>query len=635
MLRRKITTIILSLILAFSMSLTIVSADTIRITDSLGNIQPHKESPAALKAAESLPEKYDAREEGIITPVKDQENTTMCWAFSAISASEASVAKEGLLKNPDFSEEHLAYFFYNRLSDPLGNTVGDKNILAQNVEYIGSGNNLLAGISLATWSGPVNESLFPWSNGKDTSVKPTRSLQYGKNAVTLQNMKYMQTQDGGQLKKLIFQYGAVSACLYMPQSQEEIDKYIEMNPDSMSDCCKDKTTTNHALTIIGWDDRYSSDHFNKAAGVKEDGAWLVKDNYIDSMAYFYVSYEDTSLSSFVTFDYQAADTYDYNYQYDGTSMNTAITALEKRDFANVYSVKGAENRDELLKAVGVFIWSPDTAYEVQIYTDLQDPDDPSSGTKAWKEPVKCRTDYGGYYTIELPESVSLNQNTLYSVVVSLPKGASIGSEQSVDMGFAYFRAAMANHQSFYGSSDGKWVDLAKIERCARIKGFTKASAVDTSEPITALSLNKTSAKIKKDQNLSLRTTFAPVSGTGRLLEWTSSNNSVASVSSGGVVAGKKVGRSTITVSLKSNPDIKAQCILTVGYTIKYQTGGGKLAKGSHTVYYNEKISLKKPTRKGYTFKGWYTDKKCTKQITTIKKGSKKNYTLYAKWIKNG
>lgn len=41
-------------------------------------------------------------------------------------------------------------------------------------------------------------------------------------------------------------------------------------------------------------------------------------------------------------------------------------------------------------------------------------------------------------------------------------------------------------------------------------------------------------------------------------------NAEASVSSGGVVAGKKVGRSTITVSLKSNPDIKAQCILTVG-----------------------------------------------------------------------
>ena len=43
--------------------------------------------------------------------------------------------------------------------------------------------------------------------------------------------------------------------------------------------------------------------------------------------------------------------------------------------------------------------------------------------------------------------------------------------------------------------------------------------------------------------------------------------------------------------------------------------------------------MKKPTRKGYAFKGWYTDRKCTKKITSIKKGSKKNYTVYAKWSK--
>jgi len=38
-------------------------------------------------------------------------------------------------------------------------------------------------------------------------------------------------------------------------------------------------------------------------------------------------------------------------------------------------------------------------------------------------------------------------------------------------------------------------------------------------------------------------------------------------------------------------------------------------------------------KKGYIFKGWYSDKKCTKKVTQIKKGSTGNVTLYAKWKK--
>lgn len=45
------------------------------------------------------------------------------------------------------------------------------------------------------------------------------------------------------------------------------------------------------------------------------------------------------------------------------------------------------------------------------------------------------------------------------------------------------------------------------------------------------------------------------------------------------------------------------------------------------------MKLKNPARKGYIFKGWYTDKKFKKKITSIKSTAKKNYTLYAKWEK--
>ena len=80
-----------------------------------------------LAYASELPEKYDAREKGLVTPVKNQNQGTslgICWAFSMASLMETSLLMQGL-GTYDLSEEHLAYFLYNRVNDPLGNTPND------------------------------------------------------------------------------------------------------------------------------------------------------------------------------------------------------------------------------------------------------------------------------------------------------------------------------------------------------------------------------------------------------------------------------------------------------------------------------------------------------------------------------
>lgn len=73
----------------------------------------------------------------------------------------------------------------------------------------------------------------------------------------------------------------------------------------------------------------------------------------------------------------------------------------------------------------------------------------------------------------------------------------------------------------------------------------------------------------------------------------------------------------------------------IKYSIKYNLNGGKNNKKNPSCYYNttKTIKLKKPTKKGYVFKGWYADKQCRKKVTAIKKGSSGKKTLYAKWKK--
>lgn len=70
------------------------------------------------------------------------------------------------------------------------------------------------------------------------------------------------------------------------------------------------------------------------------------------------------------------------------------------------------------------------------------------------------------------------------------------------------------------------------------------------------------------------------------------------------------------------------------YKITYKLNKGKNNTANPKTYTSkDEIKLKKPTRSGYHFVGWYTDSKYKNQISVIEKGSEGSLTLYAKWTK--
>lgn len=50
-----------------------------------------------------------------------------------------------------------------------------------------------------------------------------------------------------------------------------------------------------------------------------------------------------------------------------------------------------------------------------------------------------------------------------------------------------------------------------------------------------------------------------------------------------------------------------------------------------TYTYGTAVALKDPSRTGYTFEGWFTDKACTNRIETVAADSEGEITVYAKW----
>ena len=80
---------------------------------------------------------------------------------------------------------------------------------------------------------------------------------------------------------------------------------------------------------------------------------------------------------------------------------------------------------------------------------------------------------------------------------------------------------------------------------------------------TSISLNKTSATLYLDQTLQLTATVSPSNATDKSVVWSSSNNSIATVSSTGLVTAIATGNATITATTADGSDLSATCEITV------------------------------------------------------------------------
>ena len=152
--------------------------------------------------------------------------------------------------------------------------------------------------------------------------------------------------------------------------------------------------------------------------------------------------------------------------------------------------------------------------------------------------------------------------------------------------------------------------------------------------VTAISLNQITANLDINEELQLLATITPSDATNQQLTFSSSDTSVATVDTTGLVKALSNGTATITATAQDGSKVSASCEIIVPYTITYELNGGTNNSKNQATYYNEKVTLSEPTHEGYSFKGWYTDNSYTNQITVIEKGTSGNYILYAKWEKN-
>ena len=138
-----------------------------------------------------------------------------------------------------------------------------------------------------------------------------------------------------------------------------------------------------------------------------------------------------------------------------------------------------------------------------------------------------------------------------------------------------------------GVVTGKKAGTATITVTTKDGNKTATCKVTVKVPVSGVKLNKTRQTIAVGKTAALTATVSPSNASNKNVTWKSSNTSVATVSSKGVVTGKKAGTATITVTTKDGSKT-ATCKITV----KMPVTGVKLNKKSQTIAVGKTAALK-------------------------------------------
>ena len=331
--------------------------------------------------------------------------------------------------------------------------------------YLTMGGNLdFASRTLLQWEGVTDENRVPYALAPTTTTL-AKSYAFDQDVAHLQNVYIINIhKNATQVKREIMQHGSAGLGLYMDGTANYVGSavYAETGENVATYYCPTSSVaSNHAVNIVGWDDNFPASSFkNKPAG---DGAWLCRNSWSDKTenninSYFWLSYYDKSVEDAAwIFDFESADNYDYNYQYDGGADVGKLLGISTS--ANIFRAKKADN--ELVKAVSISLSKDaNVPYTIRVYTNLTNLHNPKSGILAAK--VSGTTTYAGTHTIRLNKAVSVPQGTYYAVVVELQKsGAGLDMEYAVSDSSLTSRVYCDYNQSFLYRG-GSWEDVADV-----------------------------------------------------------------------------------------------------------------------------------------------------------------------------
>lgn len=189
--------------------------------------------------------------------------------------------------------------------------------------------------------------------------------------------------------------------------------------------------------------------------------------------------------------------------------------------------------------------------------------------------------------------------------------------------------------------------------------------VTVGTPVTKIKVNYATLSLKKGESKQLKATVSPKKASNKKVIWQTSNKKVATVNNNGKVKTIETGNATIKAVAAdgsgkyaktkivvsetkketqgdqpttptptptptpspNNQDTKKE---TKKYKVSFDTNGGSSVAAQEAAEQTKATKPTDPTKTGYAFDGWYTDKELSKAYD-FDTAVNRDFTLYAKW----
>ncbi len=273
--------------------------------------------------------------------------------------------------------------------------------------------------------------------------------------------------------------------------------------------------------------------------------------------------------------------YAENYRYVVVEAEIRCDALDQNDCMAIYFSKGATyDIDETTSVKYIHGGTTGGSYKTFVFDMAQNPNWNGLITILRIDPFEENT---GMFKIK---SVKLTNKVNYTVSYNANGGTGAPASQTKVHGDALTLSTVKPTRSGYEFKGWATSSNGNVEYSAGAAYAENANvtlyAVWKANSVTSVTLNKTSASLKKGETLTLTATVAPSDAANKSVTWSSGNTSVATVSTSGVVTA--VGEGTAVITVKTADGGKtASCTVAVAHTHNY-TGTYYEAAHPHKAY---------------------------------------------------
>ena len=334
------------------------------------------------------------------TPVLDQKNNPLCWAYTGSDMLSINAIKNGYAEN--------------------GNTVFSAAMMAR-AEFDGNEHRHNGGRVWYKCYGGIDYALMAAISGKgllynseyptvsDADKAPVSTLYSGEfyvDNIKMTDISELARKDRTMtIKKYIYEYGAVSAEVF-------VGNYNSVTKVAHIDTF-DNTKASHAVLLVGWDDNKYTD--------TGTGAFLMKNTWGESWGdngYAWISYNSEFgrqvYAANVVFDADAKILTHTETIF--TSGNSSNVSDGEFGAVNTFS---ADEKMTLYKA-GVYTDKPSSDIKVRVYINLNDISNIASASP--NAVAEGNADDEGYYTFDLNNHLTVDKGDTVTVLYLIKSG---------------------------------------------------------------------------------------------------------------------------------------------------------------------------------------------------------------------